>query len=209
VYSTRKSLERAVATGSIPIAEVTHGTRRVKTIFTALAVVLVVFVGAAAPALAQTAPVDARPAPAATLDPDIASLRGLVTISVVVEELAPAAAQHGITRESLETIIERRLRQSGIRVANDPAADATLYLRVTFLAREATGRTPRAAVYHAGLELQQIAKLEKNQAWAYPTSWRTGDLVVHPLDGIAENMRAQLNRQMDKFLDAYIAANPK
>jgi hypothetical protein len=170
---------------------------------------LVVAVGAAAPALAQTPPVGARPALAATLDPDIASLHGLITLGVVVEELAPAAAQNGITRESLETIIERRLRESGIRVENNPASDATLYLRVTFLVREATGRTPRGAVYHAGLELQQIARLEKNQAWAYPTSWRTGDLVVHPLNGVAENMRVQLNRQMDKFLNAYLAANPK
>ncbi len=170
---------------------------------------LVVAVGAAAPALAQTPPVGARPAPAATLDSDIASLHGLTALSVVVEELAPTAAKNGITRESLETIIERRLRESGIRVENNPASDATLYLRVTFLAREAAGRTPRDAVYHAGLELQQIARLEKNQAWAYPTSWRTGDLVVHPLDGVAENMRVQLNRQMDKFLDAYLTANPK
>jgi hypothetical protein len=170
---------------------------------------LVVAVGAPVPAQAQPPPAGARPAPAATLDPDVASLHGLVTISVVVEELAPTAAQSGITRASLETIIEGRLRQGGIQVADNPGSDATLYLRVTFLVRETTGRTPPGAIYHAGLELQQIARLEKNQAWAFPTSWRTGDLVVHPLDGIAENMRVQLNRQMDKFLDAYLAANPK
>ena len=177
-----------------------------KIILTGLAA-LFAAVSAAVPALAQPPAMSARPAP--TLDPDIASLRGLVTLSVVVEELAPTAAQNGITRESLETIIEQRLRQSGIRVVDNPASDATLYLRITFLVRATTKGTPLGAVYHAGLELQQIARLEKNQAWAYPTSWRTGDLVVHAVDGIAENVRFQLNQQMDKFLTAYLAANPQ
>ena len=204
----KKTVKWPAATRSTRIAEVGTRNPRVKTILTALAV-LAVAAGAAAPTFAQTPPAGTRSAPTATLDPDVASLRGLVTISVVVEELGPMAAQLGITRASLETIIERRLRQSGIQVVDNPASDATLYLRVTFLVKETTGRTPPGAVYHSGLELQQIAKLEKNQAWAYPTSWRTGDLVVHPLDGVAENMRLQLNRQMDKFLDAYLSANPK
>ena len=186
----------------------------VKIILTRRAALFVVLgvlgaLGPAVPALAQPPPMTARPAAAETLDPDVASLRGLLTLSVVVEELAPTAPQNGITRESLERIIEERLRQGGIRVADNPAADATLYLRVTFLVRKTPGGAPLGVVYHAGLELQQIARLEKNQAWAYPTSWRTGDLVVHNLDGIAEHMRFQLNQQMDKFLTAHLAANPK
>jgi hypothetical protein len=207
VISFRNPFNRATASGQHTYCRADHtGKTPVKIILTGLAA-LFAAVSAAVPALAQPPAMSARPAP--TLDPDIASLRGLVTLSVVVEELAPTAAQNGITRESLETIIEQRLRQSGIRVVDNPASDATLYLRITFLVRATTKGTPLGAVYHAGLELQQIARLEKNQAWAYPTSWRTGDLVVHAVDGIAENVRFQLNQQMDKFLTAYLAANPQ
>src|SRR4029077_20751829 len=71
------------------------------------------------------------PAPAAAADSQIerASLTGLTTISVVVEALAPIAEKNGLATATLQTDVERRLRQAGINVT--PAADACLHVHVT------------------------------------------------------------------------------
>src|SRR5579863_5064235 len=57
------------------------------------------------------------------------SLTGLTALSVVVEDLAQAATQNGLTSAALQTDVERRLRQAKISVT--PDADAYLYVHVT------------------------------------------------------------------------------
>src|SRR5438874_13561443 len=60
---------------------------------------------------------------------DRVTLTGLSPISVVVEELSAVAQKNGLTAASVQTDVERRLRQAGISLT--PDADAYLYVHVT------------------------------------------------------------------------------
>src|SRR5437764_13569841 len=60
---------------------------------------------------------------------DRVALTGLSPISVVVEELSAVAQENGLTAASVQTHIERRLRQAGSSLT--PDADAYLYVTGT------------------------------------------------------------------------------
>ena len=57
----------------------------------------------------------AVPASAADSQDERASLTGLKTISIVVEELSPAAAPSGLTTSALQTSVERRVKAAGMK----------------------------------------------------------------------------------------------
>src|SRR5213593_1072205 len=71
----------------------------------------------------------AMPAAASDSANERASLTGLSTLSVVVEDLSPTAVSSGLTTAMLQRDAERRLRQAGLSVT--PDADAYVYLHVT------------------------------------------------------------------------------
>src|SRR5262249_4013935 len=61
-------------------------------------------------------------------DTERASLTGLTTVSVVVEELSAVAKKSGLATATLQADVERRLRQASISVTSD--ADAYLYVHI-------------------------------------------------------------------------------
>jgi hypothetical protein len=71
----------------------------------------------------------AAPASAADSQDERASLAGLKAISIVVEELPPAAAPSGLTTKMLLDDVERRVKAGALRVT--PDADAYLYIHIT------------------------------------------------------------------------------
>jgi hypothetical protein len=71
----------------------------------------------------------AAPASAADSQDERASLAGLKAISIVVEELPPAAAPSGLTTKMLQDDVERRVKAGALRVT--PDADAYLYIHIT------------------------------------------------------------------------------
>jgi hypothetical protein len=57
------------------------------------------------------------------------TLKGLTTLDVVIEELTPEAERDGVTKSQLQTDVELRLREAGLRVVSDGAA--SLYVNVS------------------------------------------------------------------------------
>jgi hypothetical protein len=71
----------------------------------------------------------AMPAAASDSANERASLTGLSTLSVVVEDLSSTAVSSGLTTAMLQMDAERRLRQAGLSLT--PDADAYVNVHVT------------------------------------------------------------------------------
>lgn len=132
----------------------------------------------------------------------VSSLKGLVALKVVVEQLDPKVEGNGITQKQLETDIELRLRQAGVNVSEQ--ASALLYANVAVLCGDF------ACAYNISLDLQQAVRLVmRPDAGTMPAAtWNsgiTGLLKGHNL----EPVRKTLKDQVDQFLNSYLAANPK
>src|SRR3989442_8078201 len=84
-----------------------------------------------------------------------ASLRGLKTLEVVVEELARDVTQDGLNRERIKAAVEQQLQRAGIRVERE--ADTALYIYLGTVKNS-------AGLYSYGLSLQllQLVLLLRN-----------------------------------------------
>ena len=92
-----------------------------------------------------------------------ATLAGLTGVEVVVEEMDPAAEKDGLAESTLQTDVELKLRQEGIRVLTATEMFGVpgypyLYLRV------ATGKVDELGVlaYEIELHLIQEVRLPRN-----------------------------------------------
>ena len=97
-----------------------------------------------------------------------ATLAGLTGVEVVVEELNPGVEQDGLTRSTLRSDVELKLRQAGIHVLTSTERTASpgspyLYLRITTVKN-------RVSIYgyHIAIELRQLVRLTRNSGI---TSW--------------------------------------
>ena len=142
------------------------------------------------------------PAVAAAADSQIerASLTGLTTISVVVEELAPIAEKNGLTTVALQTSVERRLRQAGISVT--PDADAYLYVHVTVADPGASLPLP----YVVDVSLMQEVTLPRGLKTRTPLqcpTWSLNRLGMSSADRVRAPVTDRVNEFVDQFIRAY------
>lgn len=160
--------------------------------------VLVLVVGFVSPALAGDHPGERE------------SLAGLAGVYVIVEAMGAAVEREGLSRSTLQTDVEVKLRQAGIRVLTEtewvvaPGAPY-LYLRV------ATVRAGELSLYAVAilLHFHQDVLLARTptRALSAPT-WRTawvGAVGTKEFSWVRENVRDKV----DEFINAYLAANPK
>jgi hypothetical protein len=132
------------------------------------------------------------------------SLRGLESIQVVVEELQPEVEQNGLTAIAVRTDVELKLRQAGIRVLDTTAA-IWLHVSVSVLTSK-DGIWP----FMIQVELSQPVALARDPSilmasiytWSVSGFGKVGRLNVRSL-------RDDVRDQVDKFINAYLAANPK
>jgi hypothetical protein len=150
--------------------------------------------------------------PAVALDNKFerATLAGLMGVHVVVEDMDPATEKDGLERSTLQTDVELKLRQAGIRVLTREEVfavpgTAALYLNVNTL-RHRTG----LYAYCIELELKQGVTLIRNLAiTTLGATWQApGFLGTVGADRL-HTVRDDVRDQVDQFLNAYLAANPK
>jgi len=137
------------------------------------------------------------------------TLAGLTGVGVLVEEMNPDAEKDGLARSTLQTDVELKLRQAGIRVLSKDewlAAPGrpSLYLNVNTFSR--TG----LYAYCILLKVKQRVTLIRNLA---TTSWGTtwdsrGFMGTVGADNL-HTVRDDVRDQVDQFINAYLAANPK
>jgi hypothetical protein len=140
-----------------------------------------------------------------------ATLAGLTGVEVIVEPMDPAAEKDGLTQSTLQTDVELKLRQAGIRVLTlgerlAAPGNPYLYLRVGTMKHDELG----FYVYNIDLELTQEVRLTRNPTiTSLGTTWyapgKIGTVGFRKLFQLRENVRDTV----DQFLNAYLAANPK
>jgi hypothetical protein len=132
-----------------------------------------------------------------------ASLKGLGAVAVMVGILGPNWEGNGLTVSQLQTDVELRLRQGGIRVTHE--ARGYLTVNVTI----AKGEAGTYAV-NILLRLNQMVRLERNlqNIPNLGTTWQTDDLFLIGA-GRLRDVRSKVADLVDKFINAYLEQNPK
>jgi hypothetical protein len=148
------------------------------------------------------------PAAAAAADSAIerATLTGLTTMSVVVEGLPPIAEKNGLTTATLQSDMERRLRQAGISIVED--ADAYLYVHVTVADAGASLPLP----YFVDVSLMQEVTLPRGIKTRTPLQCPTWGLNRLGLAGptiVRSAVTDRVTEFVDQFIAAYRSVNPK
>lgn len=126
------------------------------------------------------------------------SLKGVKSLDVVVEDLHQAAEELGLSKETIKTDVELRLRRAGFRVSSEE----TGYLYVNVIVLKVRAGYFAVAI---NLEFNQNVRVELNGVSGTGVTWNTGQLV---LTGKPEYVREVIGDGVDKFINALLEANP-
>jgi hypothetical protein len=139
------------------------------------------------------------------------SLIGLRGVSVLVEDLPTEAQRVGLTTGAIQTDAELRLRLAGIAVLSDDVADKTC-APVLYLDAMVYHTDQPLWGYSTTVALLQCVQLVRDPAIMVTnaTTWeimRVGGAARPP--NVTDRVRTELKDQVDSFINAYLAMNPK
>jgi hypothetical protein len=148
----------------------------------------------------------AAPAPVAANDsPDErASLKGLGTISLVVEDPGTAAQKYGLTAMRLQNEIREQLQRGGIAVRQE--ADPYLYVQITVV--EPGGTLPLAYAIQVTM-MQEVALPRGLNAHFQGPTWWQSSLGIAGADRVSQSVGGRVQEFIDQFIKAYRSVNPK
>jgi hypothetical protein len=133
------------------------------------------------------------------------SLKGLPGVGVLVEAMKDNT-RGAVTKESVQTDVELRLRQLGIKVF--PTWDqnsATLYVNVN-LVRNST--VPLSG-FSVEVAVQQMVRLDRAPTVRMvATTWHTGSAGSVGAETVGQIRQIVINL-VDRFANDFLAANPK
>jgi hypothetical protein len=135
---------------------------------------------------------------------EVATLKGIKALNVLVEDLPDSAKTLGLTREMIQTDVELKVRLAGIRTVPDeeraklpgsPALDVNIIV------------SDDSQAAHVEITLEQSVSLERNgQTLVAATTWSTGVLVTNPT---VEGLRNFTKDHVDQFVNDWLSVNPK
>ena len=140
-------------------------------------------------------------------------MKGLAGVEVAVEMLRPEIELAGLTRDQLQATVELKLRKSGVRVLStqeklkSPGAPM-LYVNLQTFQPE--GAHKDLVFFYLKVHLKQSVFLARNMTPAVSIStWETDEkLGVVGISKVQE-LRRYVEDEVDRFCNAYLAANPK
>lgn len=139
------------------------------------------------------------------------TLRGLKGVHVLIETIARDAQRDGLTRSSLQTDVELKLRTAGIRVVTseerfEEPGWPSLYVNVNALA-SSTGNSYAYSI-RVGLD-QEVSLWRKPTIRATATTWISASVGIVGVNRMRAAVRESVSDQVDEFLNNYLAVNPK
>jgi len=142
-----------------------------------------------------------------------APLKGIKGIYVSIERLRPDAKELGITKESLKTKVELKLRLAGIKVysreewLNSYGAISNLYVNLNTIGLE---RVMGAYAFNISFSLQDMAYITRSSRPKVVITWSESRLGVYNTkkNGL-EEINKGFKEVTDIFLNDYLAVNPK
>jgi hypothetical protein len=140
------------------------------------------------------------------------TLRRLEGVRVLVEDFTPEVGRDGLTRQQVQTAVERRLRTAGIQVLTErewATTPGNPYLAVRVNARQTTGELSGLYAYAIAVEFKQTAVLVRDsdlRAMGAAT-WSVGASGSVDRDHLRQ-IGAAVDAQIDHFITAYRSVNP-
>lgn len=129
-------------------------------------------------------------------------LKGLHGVGVSVEWIKPEVEKRGLKAEALQTAIELRLRQHGIKVNED---GPRLYINVSTLLVD----DHHCASIHVSVEFHERAILARRpKINTGVTTWQKGIIGFFGFNKLRD-VRESVLELVDEFINDYLAANPK
>jgi len=142
---------------------------------------------------------------------NLATLRGLSGVGVLVEQLAPEVEKEGLIRNQLQIEVELKLRMAGIKVLTKEECLKTpgepyLYININVN----TAKT-ESDIYPYSIDLvlmQKASLLRDPKQTTYAVTWSTGG-VGSIEKSILGQLRGSLEEIVDLFIKTYLSENPK
>lgn len=141
--------------------------------------------------------------------PTLAGLKG-VWVLVEVEQAHQDVKKHGLTDQQIQTDVELQLKQHDIKVLSEEQWQKTpgspcLCVYLNHIATE-TGLC--ADSIKVSLR-QDVVLLRDPQKPSWAATWETGSVGLTGEEHFGEGVRKDLEKRIDEFINAYLAANPK
>jgi len=137
------------------------------------------------------------------------TLRGLQGVSLHVEPLDPQIEKSGLTKNQIQTDTELKLKLAGINVLTGgeflkASGHPFLYVdvNISMLKTQIT-----RYLFYIRVELnQEVVLVRTPDTKVSAVTWSTGGWGI---DFSIDNIRQTVKTQVDKFINAYLAENPK
>lgn len=143
------------------------------------------------------------------------SLKGLTGVWVSVDTVEKDAEQKGLTQFALQTDVELRLREKGVRVFSErPGPPASLVVGpkqgviAVSVNTKQTRHAPGAFVFNVSLQLRQSVLTQGAQE-TLASTWDSGSLVGTVGSERVEDLRNGVRDLVDEFTNDWLAVNPK
>lgn len=136
------------------------------------------------------------------------TLRGVEGVYVLIEDFKPEVERAGLAKEQLQTDVEVRLRQAGIRVYTHEEllrAQGQPYLYVN---AGVILHSDGLVSYGITVEFRQRASLDINAVSAPVTTWSTGGFGTAGILGL-HTLRDTVCNFVDQFINAYLSVSPR
>lgn len=151
------------------------------------------------------------------------TLEGLTGTQVVVEPIPVVLRNAGLTAKIIETDAELKLKKVGLRVFPNKKAmqDITNEDFISYADNGCPGLNITVSVHHTDddyskniyviivdVEFIQTAQLTRNKKMASPTTWSVRSVSRVGVERLMA-VRGHIKDGVDKFVNAYLSANPK
>ena len=131
------------------------------------------------------------------------TLKDISVVSVLWEDLSVGPNMLAVTKETIQTDIELKLRLAGLRVVTEEEA---VLLPGSPRVHVTTFVGPVAEVSLVEVKLMQRVRLDRNAQSVYSATWQKNSVSwnVH-----AQFVRDQIKDVVDQFVNAWLSVNPK
>jgi hypothetical protein len=137
------------------------------------------------------------------------SLRDLKGVFISVESLAPEIQKDGLTKDRIRKEVELMLRKAGIKTLSkkewfDVEGSPCLYVNAHVLKLRST----REYIYSVNISFKQtVYPSRKPVEITGAATWTIGGIIGITAD--LDKIRASVKEQVEEFIKAYLAVNPK
>ncbi|HRI39674.1 MAG TPA: DUF4136 domain-containing protein, partial [Nitrospira sp.] len=136
------------------------------------------------------------------------SLRGIIGLGLVIEEVSPDASADGLSQEAIRATVEQALRSKGIRLLTERTRSGSspyLYINVNTL-KEELG----LYAYTVTVDLKQLVGLlsmKNKKTWG--TTWSASVIGMVRQENVSQIITDAVDPLVKDFIDDFLAVNPR